>query len=143
MSIKRHMAALLYYAGGSAAAYWLGSNIILRSANVTIDWVLNANASPTIKETHTVKSILSMLRTYGNMRNDHPAFQSLCDVRAGLKDLQTCIERAKLRSESYKTGYITRFRTFDATADNIIIEECAANLMHRLELFTQLMKLPT
>jgi len=136
------MAALLYYVGGSAAAYWVGSHVLVRSANASIDWILNSNAHPEIKELHTVKSICAMLKTYEHLDKDHPAFEALCDVKNGLNELQTAIERAKLRYEAHRSGYLTRFRTFDATRDNVVIEKKSNELMHRIDLFTHLVKLP-
>ena len=136
------MASIVFYLGGSAAAYWVGSNILYRSANAGVDWLLNNTANPDIKETHTVTSILSMLEIYKKLPETHPAYGSMLEVKEGLRDLRDSIERAKLRYEAHKGGYITRFRTFDAGPDNAIIEKKAADLMTRLELFTNLMKLP-
>lgn len=136
------MASLFFYLGGSAAAYWLGSNLLYRSANATIDWFLNKHASSEIKETHTVSSITSMLEVYKELPDTHPAYGAMIQVKDGLNDLQTAIERARLKYEAHRGGYVTRFRTFDASEDNIIIERKAKDLMTRLELFTNLMKLP-
>lgn len=136
------MTSIFFYVGGSAAAYWLGSNILYRSANATIDWVLNKHASSEIKETHTVSSIRSMLEVYKNLADNHPAYGAMMQVKDGLHDLQTAIERARLKYEAHRGGYITRFRTFDASEDNVIIERKAIELMTRLDLFTNLMKLP-
>lgn len=136
------MASLFFYVGGSAAAYWLGSNLFFRSVNASIDWVLNKHASSEIKETHTVSSIRSMLEVYKNLPDNHPAYGAMIQVKDGLHDLQTAIERARLKYEAHKGGYITRFRTFDASEDNVIIERKASDLMTRLDLFTSLMKLP-
>ena len=69
--------------------------------------------------------------------------QAIQQVQDGLRDLQVAIERARLRYDAHKGGYITRFRTFDATEDNMIIERKADELMTRLDLFTSLMKLPS
>jgi hypothetical protein len=136
------MASVFFYVGGSAAAYWLGSNLFFRSVNASIDWVLNKHASSEIKETHTVSSIRSMLEVYKNLPDSHPAYGAMIQVKDGLQDLQTAIERARLKYEAHKGGYITRFRTFDASEDNVIIERKASDLMTRLDLFTSLMKLP-
>ncbi len=136
------MAAFIYYIGGSAAAYWLGSNVLLRSANASIDWLLNAHASPEIGETHTVKSIHAMLNVYKDLKSTHPAYEAMSEVRDGLRDLQIAIERTKLKYEAHKGGYISRFRTFDATPDNVLIDKKSKELMDRLSLFTNLMKLP-
>ena len=137
-----NMAGVLYYLGGSAAAYWLGSNVLVRSANASIDWFLNANASSDISETHTVKSIEAMLDVYRHLTPKHPAFKAMCAVRDGLRDVQIAIERTKLKYEAHKGGYLSRFRTFDASADNVKIEKKATDVMERLDLFTKLMKLP-
>jgi hypothetical protein len=136
------MAGVLYYIGGSAAAYWLGSNVLVRSANASIDWLLNAQASPEISETHTVKSIHAMLSVYKNLKPRHPAYKAMGEVRDGVRDLQIAIERTKLKYDAHRGGYLSRFRTFDATADNVVIEKKAKDLMERLELFTKLMNLP-
>ena len=136
------MATLIFYLGGSAAAYWIGTNIMYRSANAGIDWLLNSKANPDIKETHTVTSILSMLEIYRDLQSTHPAHGAMLQVKEGLRDLREVIERAKLRYEAHRGGYVTRFRTFDASDDNAIIEKKASELMTRLELFTNLMKLP-
>tara|TARA_Y100001936_G_scaffold162016_1_gene158210 strand:- start:171 stop:614 length:444 start_codon:yes stop_codon:yes gene_type:complete len=136
------MASLLFYVGGSAAAYWVGTNLLYRSANSVIDYVLNTKASSDIEGTHTVKSIHAMLSTYKDLPETHPAYGAMMEVRDGLQDLQTSIERAKLRYEAHKGGYISRFRTFDASVDNAIIDKKVKQLMVRIELFTELMKLP-
>lgn len=136
-------AMLIYYLGGSAAAYWVGSNLLYRSANGMIDYILNSKASPEIHGVHTVKSIHAMLESYKDLPKNHPAYVAMMEVRDGLKELQTSIERARLRYEAHKGGYVSRFRTFDATADNVLIEKKANQLMERLELFTNLMKLPS
>lgn len=135
--------SFLIYVGGSAAAYWLGSNIMYRSANAGIDWILNKNANSDIKETHTVTSIKSMLEVYKNLSETHPAYEAMNQVKECLVNLNTAIERAKLRYEAHRGGYVTRFRAFDASQDNIIIEKKSKELMNCLELFTNLMKLPT
>lgn len=137
------MSSLLFYLSGSAAAYWLGSNILFRSVNASIDWLLNKHATSEIKETHTVSSINSMLKVYRDLPTNHPAYGAMQQVQDGLRDLQVAIERARLRYDAHKGGYITRFRTFDATEDNMIIERKADELMTRLDLFTSLMKLPS
>ena len=136
------MAGIIYYIGGSAAAYWLGSNVLVRSANASIDWLLNSKASPDISETHTVKSIHAMLAVYKHLTPRHPAYKAMGEVRDGLRDLQIAIDRTKLKFEAHRGGYISRFRTFDATSDNIVIERKAKDLMERLDLFTKLMTLP-
>lgn len=143
MKISNKMASLLFYVGGSAAAYWVGTNLLYRSANSVIDYMLNSKASSEIEGTHTVNSIHAMLSAYKDLPETHPAYGAMVEVRDGLKDLQTSIDRAKLRYEAHKGGYISRFRTFDASPDNVIIEKKAKQLMQRIELFTNLMKLPS
>ena len=137
------MTSLLFYLGGSAAAYWVGTNLMYRSANSVIDYILNTKASSEIEGITTVKSITAMLSTYKDLPETHPAYGAMVEVRDGLRELQTCIERAKLRFEAHKGGYLRRFRAFDASADNAKIEQKAKQLMVRIELFTQLMALPT
>tara|TARA_B100001027_G_C16225715_1_gene312050 strand:- start:267 stop:695 length:429 start_codon:yes stop_codon:yes gene_type:complete len=137
------MTSLLFYVGGSAAAYWLGTNLLYRSANTIIDYVINANVSSEIEGTHTVNSICGMIETYKNLPQTNPAYNALTEVKNGLQDLQTCIERAKLRYEAHKGGYITRFRSFDASNDNEMIEKKVKQLMLRIEMFTTIMKLST
>ena len=137
------MSSLLFYLGGSAAAYWVGTNLMYRSANSVIDYILNSKASSEIEGITTVKSITAMLSTYKDLPETHPAYGAMVEVRDGLRELQTCIERAKLRYEAHKGGYLSRFRAFDASADNAKIEQKAKQLMVRIELFTQLMALPT
>lgn len=136
------MTSLIFYVGGSAAAYWLGTNLLYRSANSVIDYLLNTKASSQIEGTHTVNSIQAMLSTYKHLPDTHPAYGAMVEVRDGLNDLITSIERAKLRYEAHKGGYVSRFRTFDASTDNVLIEKKSRQLMVRIELFTELMKLP-
>tara|TARA_B100002051_G_scaffold208731_1_gene199830 strand:+ start:415 stop:912 length:498 start_codon:yes stop_codon:yes gene_type:complete len=133
--------SFILYMGGSAAAYWLGSNLIMRTANSALDWVLNKDAIPDIKETHTLNSILSLIKAYDDLPESHPAYGAYREVQNGLRDLQTAIERARLRFEAHKGGYLTRFRTFDASYDNAIIERVAQELIKRLDLFTSLIGL--
>jgi|TARA_Y100000817_G_C16858654_1_gene544978 hypothetical protein len=135
------MSSLIFYLGGSAAAYWVGTNLLYRSANSVIDYILNTKASSEIEGVHTVNSINAMLETYKNLPESHPAHGAMMEVRDGLKDLQTCIERARLRYEAHRGGYVSRFRTFDASVDNVKIEKKTKQLMIRIEIFTQLMKL--
>jgi len=135
------MSSLIFYLGGSAAAYWVGTNLLYRSANSVIDYILNTKASSEIEGVHTVNSINAMLETYKNLPESHPAHGAMMEVRDGLKDLQTCIERARLRYEAHRGGYLSRFRTFDASVDNVKIEKKTKQLMIRIDIFTQLMKL--
>lgn len=135
------MSSLIFYLGGSAAAYWVGTNLLYRSANSVIDYILNTKASSDIEGIHTVNSINAMLETYKQLPESHPAHGAMMEVRDGLKDLQTCIERARLRYEAHRGGYLSRFRTFDASVDNVKIEKKTKQLMIRIEIFTQLMKL--
>lgn len=136
------MASILYYVSSSAAVYYMGSTMINRSIGKTLEWVMNTHANPNIGEVCTVKSVFAMLDAYKHIKDTHPAFESLSSVRNALIDLQTAIERAQLRCEAHKAGYISRFRTFDATTDNLVIEKLSRELMRRLEVFTQLVKLP-
>lgn len=135
------MSSLIFYLGGSAAAYWVGTNLLYRSANSVIDYILNTKASSDIEGIHTVNSINAMLETYKQLPETHPAHGAMMEVRDGLKDLQTCIERARLRYQAHRGGYLSRFRTFDASVDNVKIEKKTKQLMIRIEIFTQLMKL--
>jgi hypothetical protein len=82
-----------------------------------------------------------MLIAYKNLPEKHPAFMAKVSVEEGLKDLADVINRTRLKEEAHKGGYVTRFRTFDASDDNKLIEKKATVLMERLELFTKLMKL--
>ncbi len=135
------MASLFFYVGGSAAAYWMGTNLLYRSANRAMDYFLNTKASSDIEGIYTVNSIQSMLETYNNLPDSHPAYTCMIEVKKSLVELQTAIERAQLRQQAHNSGYVTQFRTFDATHDNHIIDSKVKQLMKRIELFTQLLQL--
>ena len=83
-----------------------------------------------------------MLSLYKHLKPRHPAYKAMGEVRDGVRDLQIAIERTKLKYDAHRGGYLSRFRTFDATADNVVIEKKAKDLMERLDLFTKLMNLP-
>jgi hypothetical protein len=133
------MAAFLMYGGGSVAAYFVGKNVLTRVGNYTLDYLLNTNARPEIKDAHIVKSIGGMLETYRTMRSDHPGYEAMMTVRSQLNKLKSYIELAEVKKESYSQGYFTRFRTYDASYDNVVIENIVEELMLRLEVFSKLM----
>lgn len=135
------MAAFLFYGGSSVAAYFVGRNILGRATNNALDYVLNSNANDTIKDIHMVKSITGMLKTYRGMKSNHPAYEAMIAVREGLNKLKSAIDQAELKKEAHKQGYLSRFRTFDASYDNKKIDVLCEDLMKRLELFTNLLQL--
>ena len=135
------MAAFLFYGGSSVAAYFVGRNIVGRATNNALDYILNSNASDTIKDIHVVKSIGGMLKTYRGMKSEHPAYEAMIAVREGLNKLNLAIENAELKREAHRQGYLSRFRTYDASSDNRRIEILCEDLMKRLELFTNLIQL--
>jgi hypothetical protein len=135
------MAAFLFYGGSSVAAYFVGRNILGRATNNALDYVLNSNANDTIKDIHMVKSISGMLKTYRGMKSEHPAYEAMIAVREGLNKLRAAIETAQLKKEAHKQGYVSRFRTYDASVDNKKIDTLCEDLMKRLELFTNLVQL--
>jgi hypothetical protein len=135
------MAAFLFYGGGSVAAYFVGRNILGRATNNALDYILNSNANDTIKDIHVVKSISGMLKTYRGMKSEHPAYEAMIAVREGLNKLNLAIENAELKREAHRQGYLSRFRTYDASSDNRRIEILCEDLMKRLELFTNLIQL--
>ena len=61
------MAALMYYPVVMAGTYFIGRNILYKGTSYVIDYVLNTNADPDIKDTHTVETIRGMLDTYKNL----------------------------------------------------------------------------
>jgi hypothetical protein len=134
------MAAFLLYGGGSVAAWFVGRNIVYRGTNAAIDYVLNVNADSHIKETHTVRSIIGMLEAYKTMKEKHPAFESMISVRESLSTLEDAISTAQMRYDAHVAGYISRWRTFDASLDNKRIDGLTIELMKRLELFSTLLK---
>lgn len=136
------MAWVMYYPVAAAGTYFLGRNILFRGTSYAIDYLLNSNADPDIKETHTVDTITSMLKTYENLPIDHPAYESKLSVNCALSELKDAIDRARLRLSVHETGWVTRWRTFDARHDNVIIEKKATNLMACLDIFTKLIQCP-
>lgn len=135
------MAAFLFYGGSSVAAYFVGRNILGRATNNALDYVFNSNANDTIKDIHMVKSISGMLKTYRGMKSDHPAYVAMIAVREGLNKLKSAIDQAELKKEAHRQGYVSRFRTYDASYDNKKIDVLCEDLMKRLELFTNLIQL--
>lgn len=132
----------MYYPVAAAGTYFIGRNILFRGTTYAIDYILNSNADPDIKETHTVETISSMLKTYRNLSKTHPAYESKLAVEQALKDLQDVVDRARLRLSVHEAGWVTRWRTFDARPDNIHIESKARELMSRLDIFTKLIRCP-
>ncbi len=132
----------MYYPVAAAGTYFLGRNILLKGTSYAIDYALNSNADPDIKDVHTVETIKSMLLTYENLSETHPAYESMQTVKRCLSKLKDAIDRARLRLSVHESGWITRFRTFDARSDNIIIEKKAKELMSCLDIFTKLIRCP-
>ena len=135
------MAALMYYPVVMAGTYFIGRNILYKGTSYVIDYVLNTNADPDIKDTHTVETIRGMLDTYKKISKNHPAYESLQSVATALKELQDEVDRARLRLSVHENGWVTRFRTYDARSDNTRIEKKSKELMSRLDIFTKLIKL--
>jgi len=136
------MAWVMYYPVAAAGTYFIGRNILFRGTTYAIDYILNANADPDIKETHTVETISSMLKSYDNLSIHHPAHESKRAVEEALKDLQDVVDRGRLRLSVHETGWVSRWRTFDARPDNLQIESKARELMSRLDIFTKLIQCP-
>ena len=132
--------AFMYYPVAVAGTYFIGRNILYRGTSFAIDYMLNSNADPDIKETHTVTTIESMLKQY-NIKRSHPAYESRKSLELALDELKDAVDRARLKLSVHESGWLTRFRTFDARADNNIIEHKAKELMHRLDIFTKLIQL--
>ena len=131
----------MYYPMAAAGTYFVGRNMLFRGTSYAIDYLLNSNADPDIKETTTVETISSMLNTYKDLAKDHPAYESKCAVELALKDLQDTVDRTRLKLSVHQSGWVTRWRTFDARADNAMIEKKAKELMSRLDVFTKLIRL--
>lgn len=131
----------MYYPVAVAGTYFIGRNILYKGTSYVIDYVLNTNADPDIKDTHTVETIRGMLDTYKNLSKTHPAYESLKSVATALKELQDEVDRARLRLSVHQNGWVTRFRTYDARVDNTRIEKKSKELMSRLDIFTKLIKL--
>lgn len=135
------MAWVLAYPVAVAGTYFIGKNILFKSTSYVIDYILNSNADPDIKESHTVETIEAMLYTYKDLTNNHPAYESKRAVEQSLNELRDVVDRVRLKLSVHQSGYFTRFRTFDARTDNIVIEKKATELMSRLDIFTKLIKL--
>jgi len=132
----------MYYPVAAAGTYFIGRNILFRGTTYAVDYLLNSNANPDIKETHTVETISSMLKTYEHLSKHHPAYESKRAVEHALADLQDVVDRARLRLSVHETGWVSRWRTFDARPDNLHIENKATELMSRLDIFTKLIQCP-
>jgi len=132
---------VIYYIGGSAITWYLTKNVAYRSTDAIINYIMNADADPTIKDRHTVKSIQCMLTKYKDMTDEHPAYESMLAVQDALKELSDTIQRIKLKIHVHNNGYLSRFRTYDARNDNKKIQEKVDELMSRLDLFTKLLRM--
>ena len=55
------MAWVMYYPVAAAGTYFIGRNMLFRGTSYAIDYILNSEANPDIKETHTVETIKAML----------------------------------------------------------------------------------
>ena len=75
------------------------------------------------------------------MKTEHPAYNAMMVVREGLNKLKSAIDIAEMKKEAHKQGYVSRFRTYDASNDNKTIEALTEDLMRRLELFSNLIQL--
>ena len=135
------MAWVMYYPVAVAGTYFLGRNILYKGTSYVIDYILNTNADPEIRDTHTVETIKSMMITYKDLSKSHPAYEALQSVAAALKELQDEVDRARLRLSVHDNGWVTRFRTYDARVDNTRIEKKSKELMSRLDIFTKLIRL--
>lgn len=136
------MAQLVWYVGSTATMYWFGKNLLSRGANMAIDSLLNTNANPEIKELKTLTSIKSMLNSYKNLENTHPAKECYDELNIVILQIEDLMNRAKIRLNVHQSGYVTRWRTFDATPDNVQIENKIKELQEKLDLFTKLIKMP-
>ncbi len=133
----------MYYPVAAAGTYFIGRNMLFRGTSYAIDYILNSEANPDIKETHTVETIKAMLKAYKDLKPYHPAYESKRAVQEALEDLQDCVDRTRLKLAVHEAGWLTRFRTFDARSDNHDIEKKASELMTRLDIFTKLIRLPS
>ena len=133
----------MYYPVAAAGTYFIGRNMLFRGTSYAIDFILNSEANPDIKETHTVETIKAMLKAYKDLKPYHPAYESKRAVQEALEDLQDCVDRTRLKLAVHEAGWLTRFRTFDARSDNHDIEKKASELMTRLDIFTKLIRLPS
>lgn len=131
----------MYYPMAAAGTYFVGRNIMFRGTSYAIDYLLNSNADPDIKETTTVETISAMLATYKDLPDTHPAYESKRAVQEALKDLQDTVDRTRLKLSVHESGWVSRWRTFDARTDNAKIEKKAKELMSRLDVFSKLIRL--
>ena len=136
------MASFVWYIGSTATAYWLGKNILSRTVNVAIDNIMNFEADPNIKDLKTLDSIESMISSYSNLPRTHPAYKCLREIDNIIQRIKDLVNTAKLKQEIHAKGYVTRWRTYDATSDNIVIEKSIEELHQQLKLFSDLIKLP-
>lgn len=132
---------LAYYIGGSAVTYYLTRNIAAKTTDAFVNYIMNFDADPKIKDHHTVESIACMLKKYENMEENNPAYESMLSVKQALQDLSDTIYKTKLKIHVHNKGYLSRWRTYDARKDNIIIQKKIDELMYRLDLFTKILKL--
>jgi len=130
--------AFLYAPAIAAAGYYAGSKLLSTVANSTVNYVFS-DVDSELRELNTVQSILNMLKFYEAMKSVHPAYAALIDVKDSLNQLNTAVERAKLRLEAHRGGYITRFTKFNAGYDNILIEKKNSELLRRIKLFKALL----
>jgi hypothetical protein len=136
------MASFVWYVGSTATAYWLGKNILSRTVNAAIDTIMNLEADPNIKDLKTLDSIESMISSYSNLPRTHPAYKCLQEIDNIIQRIKDLINTAKLKHDIHTKGYLTRWRTYDATSDNIVIEKSIEELHLQLKLFSDLIKLP-
>ncbi len=134
------MAALIFYGSGSVAAWFIGKNIVSRAANGALDLLLNSNANDIIKDPNAVRSITGLLQRYRDIPCDHVAYEAMLSVRESMKKLTDTTEQAKLRREVHQLGYLSRWRTYNASIDNKKIEVETDVLLTRLEIFTNLLQ---
>ncbi len=132
---------VVYYLGGSAITWYLTKNVAYRSTDALLNYIMNSDADPTVRDHHTVKSIECMLAKYKGMKESHPAYESMLGVKDALKNLADTIQGIKLKIHVHNNGYISRFRTYDARKDNVLIQKKVDELMSRLDLFTKLLKM--
>ncbi len=131
---------IVYYLGGSAITWYLTKNVAYRSTDALVNYIMNTDADPTIKDHHTVKSIEGMLKKYENMSEMHAAYEAMLGVKDALAELSDTIGKIKLKIHVHNKGYLSQFRTYDARQDNKIIQQKVDELMTRLDLFVKLLK---
>ena len=132
---------IVYYLGGSAITWYLTKNVAYKSTDALVSYIMNSDADPNLKNYHMVKSIGCMIHTYEDMTDDHPAYESMLALKDALKDLSDTIDTIKLKIHVHNNSYLSKFRTYDARGDNVLIQQKVDNLMIRLDLFTKLLKL--